>query len=149
MKPRNCGVSDQRGFTLIELMIVVAIIGIIVAIALPLYHDYLTRSRWQDNIAAVQSYRTSLGACLQVSGGDLTQCDAPQKVLSDYPLIDRVLPTIKYGSVGQTTGSAALVLTGDTSAGNSVVTMTPLVSADQIRWTFTTGSGCSKAKTGY
>ena len=50
----------QKGFTLIELMIVVAIIGILAAVALPAYQDYTIRAKMSDVILAMSSCRTSI-----------------------------------------------------------------------------------------
>ncbi|HWO99885.1 MAG TPA: pilin [Methylococcus sp.] len=59
----------QKGFTLIELMIVVAIIGILAAIALPAYQDYTVRAKVSELILAASKYRTDITEKCQIAGG--------------------------------------------------------------------------------
>jgi type IV pilus assembly protein PilA len=63
--------NNQQGFTLIELMIVVAIIGILAAVALPAYQDYTKRARYSEIISVGNSVKTAVSLCIQESGGTL------------------------------------------------------------------------------
>ncbi|MBU4518219.1 MAG: pilin, partial [Gammaproteobacteria bacterium] len=63
--------SMQKGFTLIELMIVVAIIGILAAVALPAYQDYTKRAKMSEVILAASACRTTITEVFQSTTGTL------------------------------------------------------------------------------
>lgn len=65
----------EKGFTLVELMVVVAIIGILSSIAMPAYQDYIMKAKFTEIVAVADAYKISVGMCVQVLG-DTKGCNA-------------------------------------------------------------------------
>ena len=69
--------QSQKGFTLIELMIVVAIIGILAAVALPAYQNYTNRAKFAEAVLAVTPYKTAMELAIQTKNpSKLDELDA-------------------------------------------------------------------------
>jgi len=117
----------QAGFTLIELMIVVAIIGILAAVAIPAYSEYTLKAKAAAVVSAADSIKTAIAVCVQEAGGDFNKCDigdaaggSPVKPFS---------PTkeVKTLTFNKTTGELTLTINdlGKGAAAGDTVTMTP------------------------
>lgn len=121
--------KTQQGFTLIELMIVIAIIGILAAVALPAYQDYTNKAKASEAVLAASSMRTCVSEIVQ-STGALTNVSSCKDgfVATTY---------VSAMSISSTTGE--VVVTGRGLSGTFSVTLTPSITttnSDQISgWT--------------
>ena len=128
--------SIQKGFTLIELMIVVAIIGILAAVALPAYQDYTTRAKVTEGISLAGSAKTAVSENAQnaqpfssgwLVGGGASTAGLDTNGTTDLPLSRNVNSISINGTNGQIiiTYNAALNGTGATVGVASTLAIAP------------------------
>ncbi|MCY1282127.1 Fimbrial protein [compost metagenome] len=111
----------QKGFTLIELMIVVAIIGILAAVAIPQYQDYTIKAKVGNALTAADSLKTAVALCAQEAGGVLDNCDTNQ------PGIPNFTPTKEVSEATVENGIIELTLSTGIGEGidEQTITMEP------------------------
>jgi type IV pilus assembly protein PilA len=114
--------SLQKGFTLIELMIVVAIIGILAAVALPAYQDYTVRAKMSEVILAMSACRTSITEVYQTGGTP----PAANGWGCEAGVTSRYVKAISSDANGSVTATVQNI---STDVNDSLVTLFPLNSA--------------------
>ena len=140
--------KQQAGFTLIELMIVVAIIGILAAIAIPQYADYTQRTKVTGALAGIAGIKTQVGLCVQETGL-VTGCTAGSNGISANIGANEVNYVVSTTTVD---GEITLVTEGvaeDTTNMSLVLTPTLLGGGAALRWDFDTAqNGCRAVSPG-
>ncbi len=135
-------VKNQKGFTLIELMIVIAIIGILAAVAVPQYGQYTKRAKYSEVVTHAAAAKTGVTICYQEES-ILTNCNGGANgIPADIATARGVIATA-------TTAAGVITATGTAEVDGKVYTLTPAEAGtaanNDLRLDWTVGGDCVAA----
>ena len=134
----------QKGFTLIELMIVVAIIGILAAIAIPAYQDYTVRSKVTEAVAGMSAAKVAISEYYQSQGAMPTGAGTAG-ITTDIG--SKYLNSVTYANTGATVGTLTAKISGNlggATGANETVKLTGTGSNSKVEWDCSPGTIATK-----
>ena len=133
--------NAQKGFTLIELMIVIAIIGILAAIAIPAYTDYTTRARVSEAVTTASSMKATVSENIVSAGGTSIPTSGN---CSGVSLIGTSNATKNVATSACDDTNGVILVTTTTAAKSVPLTLTPTYTGDAVSWVCSTTSAFEK-----
>ncbi len=123
----------QRGFTLIEMMVVIAIVGILAALAIPAYQDYMIRARVIDGLNSAQTAKMAVTEVVMTTN----LLPADQKTTG----YETPAPTANVASIKIANGTGVVMIDYTKAAGNGSIFLTPILqSSGELTWTCNKGT---------